>query len=163
MFPDNSVGKESACNAGDLGSISRSGRSTGEGIGYTIQYSWASLVAQLVKNLPAMQETCVRSLGLEEPLEKERLSTPVFWPREFVGLYSPWSRKESDTTQRLSLSLNVIPMEITGFFLFASFKKKKMAKCHQSLVGITQKYPRKHVKMKVSSKGCLVLPHIKTC
>ena len=104
MFPDNSVGKESACNAGDLGSISRSGRSTGEGIGYTIQYSWAFLVAQLVKNLPAVQETCVRSLGLEEPLEKERLSTPVFWPREFVGLYSPWSRKESDTTQRLSLS-----------------------------------------------------------
>ena len=124
MFPDNSVGKESACNAGDLGSIPQSGRSTGEGIGYTIQYSWASLVAQLVKNLPAMLETCVQSLGLEEPLEKERLSTPVFWLREFLGLYSPWSRKESDTTHRLSLSLNVIPMEITGFFLFASFKKK---------------------------------------
>ena len=49
-FPDNSVGKESTCNAGDSGSIPASGRSTGEGIGYPLQYSWASLVAQLVKN-----------------------------------------------------------------------------------------------------------------
>ena len=70
MFPGNSVSKESACNAGDLGSIPGLGRSAGEGKGYTIQYSWASLVVQLVKNLPAMQETCVQSLGLEEPLEK---------------------------------------------------------------------------------------------
>ena len=65
-----SVGKESACNAGDPGSIPRLGRSTGEGIGYLLQDSWASLVAQLVKNLPAMQETWVRSLGWEDPLEK---------------------------------------------------------------------------------------------
>ena len=53
------VGKESACNEGDPGSIPGSGRSIGEGIGYPFQYSWASLVAQLVKNLPAMQETWV--------------------------------------------------------------------------------------------------------
>ena len=58
-FPDSSVGKESACNAGDPGLISGSGRSLGEGIGYPSQYSWASLVAQLVKNPPAMQETWV--------------------------------------------------------------------------------------------------------
>ena len=58
-FPDSSVGKESACNAGDPGSILGSGRSTGEGIGYPLQHSWASLVAQLVKNLPAMWETWV--------------------------------------------------------------------------------------------------------
>ena len=51
--------KESACNAGNLGSIPRLGRSPGEEIGYPLQYSWASLVAQLVKNLPAMQETWV--------------------------------------------------------------------------------------------------------
>ena len=69
-FPDSSVGKESACNAGDPGSIPGSGRSAGEGIGYPLQYSWASLGAQLVKNLPTMQETYVRSLGWEEPLEK---------------------------------------------------------------------------------------------
>ena len=52
-FPHSSVGKESACNAGDPGSIPGSGRSPGEGIGYPLQYSWASLVAQLLKNLPA--------------------------------------------------------------------------------------------------------------
>ena len=69
-FPDSSVGKESACNAGDPGSIPGLGRSTGEGIGYPLQYSWASLVAQLVKNLPAMQETWVQSLGWKDPLEK---------------------------------------------------------------------------------------------
>ena len=58
-FPGSSVGKETACNAGDPGLIPGSGRSPGEGIGYPLQYSWASLVAQLVKNLPAMQETWV--------------------------------------------------------------------------------------------------------
>ena len=58
-FPDSSVGKESACNAGDPGSIPGSGRSPGEGIGYPLQYSWVSLTAQLVKNPPAMQETWV--------------------------------------------------------------------------------------------------------
>ena len=69
-FPDSSVGKESTCNAGDPGSIPGPGRSTGEGIGYPFQYSWASLVAQKVKNLPAMHETWVRSLGWEDPLEE---------------------------------------------------------------------------------------------
>ena len=69
-FPDSSVGKQSACNAGDSGSIPGSGRCAGEGIGYPLQYSWASLVAQLVKNLPAMQETWLRSLGWEDSLEK---------------------------------------------------------------------------------------------
>jgi len=58
-FPDSPVGKESACNAGDPCLIPGSGRSTGEGIGYPLQYSWASLVAQLIKNPPAMRETWV--------------------------------------------------------------------------------------------------------
>ena len=62
-FPDSSVGNESTCNAGDPGSIPGSGRSPGERIGYPLQYFWASLVAQLVKNLPAMRETWVQSLG----------------------------------------------------------------------------------------------------
>ena len=65
-----SAGKESACNAGDWGSIPGSRRSPGEGKGYSLQFSWASLVAQTVKNLPAMQETQVLSLGQEDPLEK---------------------------------------------------------------------------------------------
>ena len=69
-FPDSSAGKESACNAGDPGSIPGSERSTGKGIGYPLQYSWASLVAQLAKNPPATWETWVRSLGWEDPLEK---------------------------------------------------------------------------------------------
>ena len=69
-FPDSSVGKESPCNARDPGSIPGSGRSAREGIGYPLQYSWASLLAQQVKNLPAVQETWVQSLGWEDPLEK---------------------------------------------------------------------------------------------
>ena len=69
-FPDSLVGQESACNEADPGSIPGSGRSPGEGIGYSLQYSWASLVAQLVKNPPAIRETWVRSLGWEDPLEK---------------------------------------------------------------------------------------------
>ena len=60
---------ESTCNAGDSSSIPRLGRSTGEGIGYLLQHTWASLVAQLVKN-PGMQETWFRLLGWEDPLEK---------------------------------------------------------------------------------------------
>ena len=62
-FPNSLIGKESACNGGDPGLIRGAGRSAGEGIGYPLQYSWASLVAQLVKNLPAMWETWVQSLG----------------------------------------------------------------------------------------------------
>ena len=69
-FPDSSVGKESACNARDPGLIPGLGRSAGEEIGYPLQHLWASLVAQLVKNLPAMWETWVRSLGWEDLLEK---------------------------------------------------------------------------------------------
>ena len=69
-FPDSSVGKESACKAGDPGWIPRSGRSAEEGLGYPLQYSWASFVAQLVKNPPAMQETLVQFLGQEDSLEK---------------------------------------------------------------------------------------------
>ena len=56
-FPDSSVGKKFACNGGDPGLIPGSGRSAGERIGYPFQYSWASLVVQLIKNPPAMQET----------------------------------------------------------------------------------------------------------
>ena len=58
----------------------------------------------MVNNLPAMRENWVQSLGQEDPLRRERLLTPVVWPGEFHGLYSPWSCKESDTTEQLSLS-----------------------------------------------------------
>ena len=69
-FPESSVGKESACNAGDPGLVPGFERSAGEGIGYLLQCSWTSLVAELVKNSPAMQETPVRFLGWKDPLEK---------------------------------------------------------------------------------------------
>ena len=85
-FPDSSVDKESTHNARDSGSIPGSGSSPEEGIGYPLQYSWASFVAQLAKNLPAMQETCIRSLGWEDPLEKEKAihSSILAWR-------SPWT------------------------------------------------------------------------
>ena len=79
------TGKESACNAGDPSSIPELGRSPGEGIGYPLQCFQASPVAPLGKNLPAVRETWVQSLGWEDPLERGRLPTPVFWPGEFHG------------------------------------------------------------------------------
>ena len=75
-------------------------------MGFTIRFKakWASLLAQLVKNPPAVWETWIQSLVGTIPWRRERLPTPVFWPEEFHGLYSPWGRKESDMTERLSLS-----------------------------------------------------------
>ena len=85
-FPDGSVGKESTCKAGDPGSIPGLGKSPGEGNGYPLQYSWASLVAQLVKNPPAMWfEPWVGKI----PWRRERVPSAVFWPGEFHGPYSP--------------------------------------------------------------------------
>ena len=69
-FPDSSVGKESACNAGNPALTPGLGRSPAEGISYPLQFSWASLLAQLVKNPLAMQKTWVQSLGWEDLLEK---------------------------------------------------------------------------------------------
>ena len=67
-FPDSSAGKESTCNAGDPGL--GVGKIPWEGIGYPLQYSWASLVAPMVKNPPAMWETWVQFLGWEDALEE---------------------------------------------------------------------------------------------
>ena len=69
-FPSSSAGKDAACNTGNPSLIPGLGRSAREGLGYPLQYSWASLVAQLVKNPPTMWEAWVRSLGWEDPLEK---------------------------------------------------------------------------------------------
>ena len=121
-FPDSSAGKEAACNAEDPHLIPGLGRSAGEGIGYPLLYSWASLVAQLVKNSPATWETWVQSLGWEDPLEKGKvLPTPVSWPGEFHRdeLYSPWGLKDSDMTESLSLSLFTFSWHISNC------KKKK--------------------------------------
>ena len=98
-FPSSSAGKESASSVGDSSSVSGLGRSAGEGIGYPLQYSWASLVAQMVKNLPAMWETRVWSLGWEGPLGKGMatytsiLAWRIPWTQEPGGLQSVGSQR----------------------------------------------------------------------
>ena len=111
-FPGSSVGKESTGNAGDPGSIPRLGRSPGEGIGYPLQYSWASLVAQLTNNLPAMWEAWVWSLGWEDPLEKGKAthSSILAWRIPWT-----WGHKELDTTEGLSLALFHFCLRYKGF------------------------------------------------
>ena len=93
-FPGSSAGIESACNAGDPGSIPGVGRSPGGGIGNPLQFSWASLVAQLVKNQLAVWETCIRSLGWEDSLENGKathsslLAWRIPWTVQSTGLQS---------------------------------------------------------------------------
>ena len=89
-FPDKEVvypGKEFTCNAGDPGLIPGPEKSAGEGSGYTLQSSWVSLVAQLVKSPPAMQETWFDPSVGKIPWRKERLPTPVFLPGEFYTVH----------------------------------------------------------------------------
>ena len=98
--PDSSVGKESTSNAGDPSSIPGSGGSAREGIGYPLLFSWASLVAQLVKKSACNAGDLVFDPWVGKiPWKRERLPTPVFWPGEVHGLYSPWGRRELDMTE----------------------------------------------------------------
>ena len=109
-FLDSSFGKESACNARDSSSIPGLGRSAGEGIGYPLQYSWASLVAQLVKNPPAMWETWVWSLGWEDPLEKGKAthSSILAWriPWTTHGVAKSWTWLSNFYCTSLHFKLN---------------------------------------------------------
>ena len=147
-FPDSSVGEESTCDAGDPSSIPGSGRSPGKGIGYPPQYSWAFLVAQLVKNLPTMWETWDPWVG-KIPWRRERLPTSVFWPREFQGLYSPWSRKELGTTERISLTieteLGVFTIDLLSLLLLL-----------HSLITICSFVPHKIITTETCSKATIV-------
>ena len=86
--PGSSAGKKSACIVGDPSSIPGSGRSPGEGIGYPLQHSWASLVAQMVKNTPAVWETWVWSLGWEDSLEEDMATHSSILAGE-----SPWTEE----------------------------------------------------------------------
>ena len=108
-FPSGSAGKESACNVGDLGSISGSERFPREGVGCLLPYSWASLVDQLVKNPPQCGRPGFDLWFGKIPWRRERLPSLVFLPGESHGQrslvsYSPWYHQESDTTERLTLS-----------------------------------------------------------
>ena len=112
-FPGDSAGKESTCSAGDPGSIPGSGSCLGEGIGYPLQYSWVSLIAQMLR----ISLQCGRP-GFDPwvgkmPWRRERLPTPAFWPREFQGLYSPWGCKELVTTEQLDIHL-IFPFSVIG-------------------------------------------------
>ena len=89
-FQGSSAGKESACKAGDPGSIPGSGSSHGEGMGFPLQYSWTSLVAQMVKNPPAMQETWAQSLGWEDALEEDMVTHSSILAWEI-----PWTEEPS--------------------------------------------------------------------
>ena len=88
---------KSTWDVGDPGLIPQLGRSPGEGISYPLQYSWASLVAQLAKNLPAMQETWVRSLVWEDPLEEGMATHSTILPWRI-----PWT-EEPDGLQSMGL------------------------------------------------------------
>ena len=104
-FPDSSVGKEPACNAGDPTWIPETGRSTWTGISYPLLCSWASLVAQLVKKPP----TNVGDLGSIPGLGRspgEGKGYPLQYPGLENSMDYIWGRKESDWTERLSLSLS---------------------------------------------------------
>ena len=123
-FPGSSAGKESACNAGDS-SLTPWSR---EGIGYPLQYSWASLLAQMVKNLPAMQETWVQSLGWKDPLEESMAthSSILAWriPMDRGAWWATvYGVAESDTTEQLShthtsKSYKGIPYSLFPLFSF---------------------------------------------
>ena len=98
-----SVGKGSACSAGDLGLIPGLGRSPGEGNCNPLQYSWTSLVAQTVKRLSTIRETRVQSLGWEHPREKEMAihSKTIAWK-------IPWTEEPHNYTRAyISLSLSI--------------------------------------------------------
>ena len=124
-FPGGSDSKESACNAVDPSSIPASGRSPGEGIGYPLQYSWASLVAQRVKNPPAAGDLgSIPGLGRSpgggyvNPLQYSCLENP-HGHRSLVG-YSPWGCKESDTA--VCLSTDKWPGVKHPFFLYCTHR-----------------------------------------
>ena len=108
--PDSSVGKESSCSARDASLIPGSGRSAGEGIGYPLQYSWASLVAQLIKNPPALWETPVLLLSWEDPLEKGKATHFSILAWRIL-----WTTLQGVTKSRTQLSDFHFPKSKKGF------------------------------------------------
>ena len=152
-FPGSSAGEESTCNAGNSGSIPGSGRSPGEGIGYALQYSWASLVAHMVKNPPATQETWVQSLGWEDLLEKgmtahsSKIAQRILGQRSLAG-YSPWCCKELDPMEWLSLHMTSSYFSFRYLFKYY-FLSSSASICYQVVLFFKKKksYCRCQVKL----------------
>ena len=112
VFPGSSAGKESACKAGDPSLIPGSVRSPAEGIGYPLQYSWASLAAQMVKNLLQCGRPGFDPWVGKIPWRRTWQPTPVFcleYPhgQKSLASYSPRVIKKSDTTERLSTAQHI--------------------------------------------------------
>ena len=124
-FPANSAAKESPCNEGDPSLISGLERSTREGISYPLQYSWASLVIQLVKNLHTMLKTWVQSLVGKIPWRRERLPTAVFWPGEFHRLGSHGITKSQTQLSDFHFDWEAAVKKIVSGDLFPEYKS-----CH---------------------------------
>ena len=121
-FPGSSADKESTCNAGDPGSIPGSGRSPGEGIGYPLQYSWASLVVQMVKNLPAVQETWFWCLDWEDPLNEGMATHSRILAWRLLMDRGAWRAivrgiAEWDMTEQLSTHSTMYSLFLWAFFL----------------------------------------------
>ena len=120
-FPGSSVGKESTCNVGDPDWIPGSGRSAGEGIGYPLQYSWVSLVAQLVKNPPAKWETWVLSLGWENPLQKGTATHS-----SILAWIIPWTVWNNPPTGLQRVGHDWVTLTFTSLSLGAKRKQKRL-------------------------------------
>ena len=147
-FPDGSVSKESAYNVGEPGSIPGLGRSPGEGIGCPLQYLWASLVTQLVKNPPPMRETWVPSLGEEDPLEKGMATHS-----SLLAWRIPWTeesgRPQSMGSQRVRDDWVTFTFKVNGLQLYPCLTHLN---CYRSETGRWQR-PVKCSPLPVSVKG----------
>ena len=130
-FPCGLAGKESTCNAGELGLIPGSGRSAWEGIGYSLQCSWAFLVAQLVKNLPAVWEAWVWSPHWDDPLEKGRAthSSVLAW-RIPWAIQSMGSQRIGHDWRTLTFHMFSLYKNSRGFiYSFRSVVNKSLTLC----------------------------------
>ena len=142
-FPgSSSAGKESACNAGDPSFTPGLGSSPAEGIGYPLEYSWVSLVAQMAKNQPAMPEIWVQFLVWEDPLEKEMathsniLAWRIPWTEEPSGLHivhgvaksQKWNWLQNDWATKHSTACNIRGNWVKGVWEFSVLSLPKNLK-----------------------------------
>ena len=153
-FPCSSAGKKSACNAGDPSSTPGSRRSPGEGIGYPFQYSWASLVAQTVKNLLVMRETWVQSMGWEDPLVEGRATHSSILAWGILMDRGTWQATVHGVSRSLtqlsdySTALNISVQSLSRVWLFAT----PWIAARQASLSITNS--KVHSDSRLSSQWC---------